>query len=470
MDDHLASRTLRFEVLGPLRVWRNGTQLDIGPVQRQVLLATLLLHADRPVPQEELVDVLWGSVAPEHAVDLVRRHVLGLLRALEPGRPADAPSRLLSRTGTAYTLTVPPGRLDVTRYAERVERGRAARAAGDLPTAAGALHGALGLWRGPFCEGLSGPLLDRERERLTEHRLDVLEERVAVDLALGRHADVVAELAGLVREHPSRKRLRAQWTLALRRSGRRAGTPATYEGVGRPPYEEPGGAPGPAPRRPERAVPTDGPAPAADTGPAPPPVPFLLPGDVAAFTGRERQLAWLDRLTAADTASTAAPICLISGAPGVGKTALAVHWAHRARPAFPDGQLYLNLRGYDPEQPMPAGDALARLLTALGLPGKDIPLKEADRAARYRSELAGRHVLVVLDNAATAEQVRPLLPGTPTCLTVVTSRDALPGLVALDGAHRLVLGLLPTGDTHALLRRLIGPRVRAEPQAAATLA
>ncbi|WP_189220899.1 ATP-binding protein, partial [Streptomyces ruber] len=198
--------------------------------------------------------------------------------------------------------------------------------------------------------------------------------------------------------------------------------------------------------------------------------PCLLPSDAAGFTGREWELAWLDRLTASDAASTAAVVGLISGTPGVGKTGLALHWAHRAQQNFPDGQLYVNLRGYDPEKPMTAGEALARLLAALGLRGQDVPLDVEERAARYRSELSGRRMLVVLDNANSAGQVRSLLPGTATCATLVTSRDALPGLVALHGAHRLVLDLLPADDARTLLRRLIGPRVDAESQAAATLA
>ncbi|MPZ29228.1 MAG: AfsR family transcriptional regulator, partial [Micromonosporaceae bacterium] len=152
-----------------------------------------------------------------------------------------------------------------------------------------------------------------------------------------------------------------------------------------------------------------------------------------------------------------------------GKTALAVHWAHRVRDRFPDGQLYVNLRGYDPDQPVAPADALARFLTGLGVAGPDVPLELEDRAARYRSEVAGRRMLVVLDNAATVEQVRPLLPGTGKCLVAVTSRDSLAGLVAVDGAHRLDLDLLPPRDAVALLRRLVGERVDAEPEAALTL-
>jgi transcriptional regulator with XRE-family HTH domain len=216
-------------------------------------------------------------------------------------------------------------------------------------------------------------------------------------------------------------------------------------------------------------------------------VPAQLPADVPAFTGRSAELAELDTLLAGpgpptpargprtqkegeETESAAVVISAVSGTAGVGKTALAMHWAHRARGRFPDGQLYVNLRGYDPDLPISPADALAGFLSALGVAGHDIPLGLDDRAARYRTEITDRRILIVLDNAASVEQVRPLLPGSPSCAVLVTSRDSLAGLVAVHGAHRLDLDLLPPAEARALLRRLIGPRVDAEPAAAATLA
>jgi tetratricopeptide (TPR) repeat protein len=203
-------------------------------------------------------------------------------------------------------------------------------------------------------------------------------------------------------------------------------------------------------------------------------VPAQLPADVAGFTGRQEELSELDNFAADNrppaTASPAVVISAVSGTAGVGKTALAIRWAHRVAAEFPDGQLYINLRGYDLDQPMTATDVLARFLTTLGVASQDIPLDVDERAARYRTKTAGRRILIVLDNAATVEQVRPLLPGTPSCAVLVTSRDSLAGLVALHGAHRLDLDLLPVADAVALLRRLIGPRVDTEPDAAAALA
>jgi tetratricopeptide (TPR) repeat protein len=204
-------------------------------------------------------------------------------------------------------------------------------------------------------------------------------------------------------------------------------------------------------------------------------VPAQLPADVYAFTGRAEELASLDRLLAErDTGPGAEPsslvISAVSGTAGVGKTALAVHWAHRRRAAFPDGQLYVNLRGYDPDRPVPAADALAMFLAALGTASHEIPGGLHDRANCFRTLVSGRRLLVLLDNAATADQVRPLLPGSPSCLVIVTSRNSLAGLVARDGARRLDLGLLPLPDAVALLRTLIGTRVDTAPVAAAALA
>nr|MDT0657972.1 tetratricopeptide repeat protein [Micromonospora sp. DSM 115978] len=209
-----------------------------------------------------------------------------------------------------------------------------------------------------------------------------------------------------------------------------------------------------APRRPRR--------------PAGGPVPRQIPADVFAFTGRDEELNRLDALLA--DAPTAVVISAVSGTAGVGKTALAVHWAHRVADRFPDGHLHLNLRGHDPDRPMPAGDALARLLAGIGVPDQDIPIELEERSALWRTRLAGRRMLILLDNAGTVEQVRPLLPGTPGCAVVVTSRDRLAGLVARDGARRLDLDLLPMPDAVALLTGLIGPRIAAEPEAVRTLA
>jgi hypothetical protein len=268
--------------------------------------------------------------------------------------------------------------------------------------------------------------------------------------------------------------------LALYRDSRQAEALAAYQDARNVLVEELGAEPGPELQELHQqilagdpALVRPGPGASAPTGP----VPRELPSDVAAFTGRARELAELDQILLgghADPARDAKPatavISAVSGTAGVGKTALAIHWAHHAAQKFPGGQLYVNLRGYDPGQPVSAAGALAGFLRALGVPGPDIPAEQTERAARYRSLLAGKQILVVLDNASTVEQVRPLLPGTPGCAVLVTSRDSLAGLVARDGAVRLDLDLLPLADAVALLAELIGARVAAEPDAAVTLA
>ncbi len=317
-------------------------------------------------------------------------------------------------------------------------------------------------------------------------RLTAIEERAEIMLMLGRAAATAAELTGLVREHPLREALRGQLMLALYRCGRQADALATFADGRRVLVEELGLEPGPGLRRLHEQIlaadPALGPPAATVTLAGPEHIwaaPAQLPGDVDAFTGRAGELASLDKLAAMigppggagpPGAGPAATVICVSGTAGAGKTALAVHWARRVRAAFPDGQLYVNLRGYDPGQPVPAGDALAGFLRALGVPGQDIPRDVDERAAAYRTLLDGRRILVVLDNASAVEQVRPLLPGSPSSLVLVTSRDSLAGLVARHGARRLDLDRLPQQDAVALLRALIGDRAEIQPDGTATLA
>lgn len=312
-------------------------------------------------------------------------------------------------------------------------------------------------------------------------------------LARGLHSELVGELTQLARDHPWRERFHAQLMLALYRCGQQAEALRWFEQTRHRLSSELGTHPGADLRALHEQILRAEPSLAVAPRPASraaAPVPHELPADVRAFTGRTAELGELDRLLAAPTAGigaspetvqanavaggdgrvTAAVISAVSGTPGVGKTALAVHWAHRTADRFPDGQLYVNLRGYDPDEPVTAGEALAGFLRALGVPGQDIPPDPGQCAAKYRSLLAERRMLVVLDNASEAEQVRPLLPGTPGCAVLVTSRDSLAGLVARDGAARLDLDLLPLEDAVGLLRELIGARADAELGATAELA
>ena len=379
-------------------------------------------------------------------------------------------------------MRVDTGELDVAQFEDLLAAARAAARSASWDQAAAHAGQALSLWRGePLTDVVSVMLSQREVPRLAEMRLQALETRIDADLHLGRHADVTPELQRLVCAHPLHEPLHALLMLALFRDGRPGEALAAYQNARGVLVGELGTEPGGRLRELHERILADDPR-LAITEPAPatttraaarvaPAVPRQLPGAVRHFVGRGSELAELTRtLHQAGHEPGTAAFSVITGPPGVGKTALAVHWAHRVAQRFPDGQVYLNLRGYDPGRPMPPADALAGLLSALGLRGEDIPAEADQRAARYRSLLAGQQILVVLDNARSAEQVRPLLPGTETCMTVVTSRDSLAGLVARDGAVRLDLDVLPSGDALSLLRMLIGTRVTDEPAAAAELA
>jgi tetratricopeptide (TPR) repeat protein len=321
-----------------------------------------------------------------------------------------------------------------------------------------------------------------------------VEERTQIMIMLGRHADAVAELRRLVCEHPLREGLRGQLMLVLYRCGRQADALAAFTEARSVLIRELGIEPSPELRRLQEQILAADPTLDVPSGIAllahpssvataslerEPSVPAQLPADADPFTGRAGELAALDGLTVTIgsperegklSTGTAGAVIAVSGTAGVGKTALAVRWARRVRDTFPDGQLYINLRGYDPGQPVPPGDALAGFLCALGMPAQHIPREEDERAAAYRTLLDGRRMLVVLDNARDVEQVRPMLPGSPSSLVLVTSRDSLAGLVARHGARRLELDTLPAADAIALLRTLIGRRADTQPEATATLA
>jgi DNA-binding SARP family transcriptional activator/tetratricopeptide (TPR) repeat protein len=466
---------MEFGLLGPVEVWVNGRPALAGHARQRAVLAVLLLDAGRAVPVDVLIDRVWGDEPPRSARSVVYGYVARLRALIASGQD---PGVSLTRRPGGYLLQAAPHQVDLARFRRLVAD---AAGAGDDERAAAALGEAVGLWRGPALAELDSPWLNAMRATLELERAGAAADLNDIRLRRGEHGALAGELAARAAESPGDERLTGQLMLALYRCGRPADALRWYEQTRRHLADELGADPGPQLADLHQQILRADPALAAPSpaAPAATPVPRELPADVPAFTGRAAELAELDRLLGPGRAGAAqagaargpaAVISAVSGTAGVGKTALAVHWAHRAADRFPDGQLHVNLRGYDPDRPMTADDALDGFLRALGVPGPDIPPGLEERAARYRSLLSGKRMLVVLDSAGHAEQVRPLLPGTPGCAVLVTSRDALAGLVARDGATRLDLDLLPLDESVALLTELIGEPARADPGATAELA
>jgi DNA-binding SARP family transcriptional activator/Flp pilus assembly protein TadD len=469
---------MEFGVLGPLQVRSDGGPVEVGAPMQRALLAALLLHANEVVTAEQLIDYLWDQTPPPSARTTLQNYVLRLRRLLA-ARPEGTARQLLVTRAPGYLIRLRPGELDLDRFQQLVAGARASTTQGQFERTAGLLREALALWRGPpLCDVVAEGLRRTQLPRLIEQRLGALEARIDAELRLGLHAELTGELTGLVDEQPLRERFRLQLMLALYRCGRQAEALQVYRSTWRLLHDELGIQPGSELRGLEQAILREDPSlhlpaipAAARPHTAPISRPHQLPPTIADFTGRARQLERLDRLLEPDAEATAVLISAIVGTAGVGKTALAVRWAHRVRDRFGDGQLYVNLRGYAPAPPMRSIDALAGFLHALGVPAKQVPVDLDEAAGLYRTLLAGKRMLVLLDNARSAEQVRPLLPGSPGCLLLVTSRDRLGGLVAKEGARRLTLDVLPPEEANQLLGRLLGgTRVHGEPAAAAELA
>jgi DNA-binding SARP family transcriptional activator/tetratricopeptide (TPR) repeat protein len=456
------SRQVEFRVLGPLQVLLDFEPLLVRAGRQRALLVSLLLRAGTSVSVDELAGNVWGDDPPARARATLQTYVMRLRQLLGPSVP-------IRTVPDGYLIDVDEKTIDLMRFEPLIEQGEQERAAGNLQAASAAFAAALGLWRGPALVDVPSEILHRDEvPRLNERRLHVLERRVEVDLELGRHGQLVAELSRLTSEHPLRERFWAQLMVALYRSGRQSEALAAYQRVSRLLGEELGIDPGDELRRVHGQVLSgsiDSVA-AASSGAsvvaAKPErvVPSQLPADIPDFVGRDEAVSLIIAL-----------LRTAQGVPGVGKTALAVHAAHRMRADFPDGQLYVNLRGYAPGPPLSAVDVLPRFLRALGTEPDQVPLDQDEQEAMFRSTLTGQRVLLLLDNASSAEQIRPLLPGSPGCAVLVTSRDTLRGLAVSHAASNVRLDVLDWHETKALLAGILGAdEVASQEEAALELA
>ncbi|WP_030621557.1 AfsR/SARP family transcriptional regulator [Streptomyces sclerotialus] len=504
---------MEFSLLGPVAVTTASGELALGPAKRRSVLALLLLRPNTTVPLEQLIDSLWEDEPPEHARTVVQGHVSRLRATLAEGG-AEAYGVELATHGSAYLLRLPEELIDAHRFGELVSLARPEAAPAD---AVPLLREALGLWRGPALTGtVTSPPFAAATHALDERRLTAVESLARAHSALGEHEQAASVLYTAAVQHPLREGLVAALMRALFRTGRQSDALDWYHRTRRLLSEELGVDPGARLRgayeeilRAEEAVPAAGAEPAAggvadearvpeqrgretagrpdaavsrETGGAEPgadggaggPVsgpPRLLPRPPARFLGRE---AALGQLTAAITEDAAAggdsPLAVVTGPAGVGKTACAVQWAHQHAADFPDGQLFADLRGFGEGDAMEPATVLRFFLTALGTPEHAVPSSATAASALFRSLVADRRLLVVLDNARSSAQVRPLLPGGPGCATVVTSRSRLDGLVATDCARPVGLQVFGVAEGVALLGAMLGAeRVDEDPEAAREL-
>ncbi|MBQ0851856.1 tetratricopeptide repeat protein [Streptomyces sp. BH-SS-21] len=484
--------TLRLSILGPLRAWHRGTELHLGPPKQRSVLALLLVRAGRPVPVHHLVDSLWDGDPPERAVNVVHRHVGALRRLLEPGLTQRSEARVLVRAAGGYRLDVGEEALDLHRFRTLRDAGQEA-ADHDRPgEAADLLLAALALRSGPTAATLPPGLRSHTDFAAVDAEYFRAAQAAAETALVSRRTQQALPLLGQAAQEDSLNEvLQAGFIRVLAAEGLTARALEQYRRVRGRLADELGVDPGPELRAAQADVLRGTVSPTADTPPrtsaataattaptasAPPASPASegrspalvrpaqLPAALRVFSGRRTEIERLDSLLPAGTRTSVA----IGGAPGVGKTTLALHWAHRAAHRFPDGQLYLDLRGYDPSgDPLTPSTAICHFLESLGIPSERVPAGLDSRTALYRSVLAGRRCLIVLDNARNAEQVRPLLPGGPGCFTVVTSREQLTGLVASAGTSLLTVDVLTVAEAVDFLTRRLGrPRVERSREAA----
>ncbi|MFI9011941.1 BTAD domain-containing putative transcriptional regulator [Actinosynnema sp. NPDC053489] len=445
--------TAELRVLGEVELRVRGARVDLGHARQRSVLVALLMDANRVVTVDRLLDRVWAQRLPHRARDVVRNYVSRLRRPL-----AEAGFAVERRSG-GYVLHVDPDAVDVHRFHRLVDE---ARAASDDERAAAAFERALGLWRGEAFAGLDAPWVDAVRLGLEQDRFAAEADHLDVELRRGGHAALLPALAARAAAHPLDERVAAQHMLALYRAGRQADALMEFDRVRARLAEEFGADPGPALRSLHRQILTSSAA-LAPVGARPAPVPRQLPAPPTSFAGRGVELAALDPGPGA--------ISTVGGPGGIGKTSLAVSWAYRHLDRFPDGQLFVDLRGFSPDgRPMDPAVAVRGFLTALGVEPSLVPADAHAQTALYRSLVADRRMLVVLDNALDAAQVVPLLPGGGTCTVVVTSRTRLSGVLTGHGGRHLALDVLSDAEARELLTRRLGAsQAAAEPEALAEL-
>jgi DNA-binding SARP family transcriptional activator/tetratricopeptide (TPR) repeat protein len=434
-------------LLGPVEIWADGRSVELGPPQRRHTLAALAVDAGRPVTIEALVARVWDE-PPAAAARVLQVHITHLRRVLAEAAGA-APVRLLRRS-SGYVLDIEPERIDAHRFADHVRRAREA----DPGTALTLLRAAREWWRGEPLDGLAGHWVERTRDAYREQYLAATVDWGLAELRAGRPIAVLGPLAELAADHPLTEPLADVLIRAYVAAGRPADALAYYAEFRRRLAEELGVDPSAPLQALHQAVLRGEPVTPRESAE----VPAQLPADVPGFAGRASALKTLDNLLS----ETAMAVAVVSGTPGVGKTALAVHWSHSVRSRCPDGQIFVSLRGFGPTgQVVSPQEALRSLLDGLGVPPERVPATLDAQAALYRSVVDGRRLLLVLDNARDVEQVRPLLPGTATVVVVVTSRAQLTGLLA-TGASSVPLGLLSRLEAEELLTNRLGPAVVAQ--------
>jgi DNA-binding SARP family transcriptional activator/tetratricopeptide (TPR) repeat protein len=465
----------KFRILGPLEIAVGGERLDLGGSRQQIVIATLLLNAGRLVTTDRLLDAIYGEDLPPTSRSQAQISISSLRRVFGKHDRTG----IISTSSQGYIIHLEPGELDAAQFEGLVTAARRAREEHHPKEAVAMYRDALRLWRGPAFEGMESELVRAIATRLDEQRITVNEERVDLELDMGRHHELVSELAELVHEHPLRERLRGQLMLALYRCDRAAEALQVYRQTRQIMIDELGLEPGQTLQQLEHAILTSDPS--LDLAGDEPVVipqqqrrrvtPSLLPTDIADFTGRVEQLeevrAHLLREDEEGPGS-AVPVLVIVGKGGVGKTALALHAAHRLVGHFADGQLFADLHGSMMSQMVGPAQVLERFLRVLGVPSSQIPEGLDERAEVYRSMLAGQRVLVVLDDARAESQVRPLLPGSAHAAVIITSRTRL---VGLPGAVHIELDVFDPAKSLDLLARVAGStRIQSQPEAAAAVA